>query len=170
MTTKTTSPTIDKIEASSATFSSTRIDTFPTPSRRTRITTQTPRCEVTRWRWITSKRISKWLKSKNTTVRYGVVYVVVVACHFLFLTKDVYAFSSSSLFDFASCARVNGWFWLCSTRVFLFATAPRVLLRSRRRRRRLSIIIITTTITQVRETSANNWSRKSCSIRSGCRN
>ena len=125
MTTKTTSPTIDKIEASSATFSSTRIDTFPTPSRRTRITTQTPRCEVTRWRWITSKRISKWLKSKNTTVRYGVVYVVVVACHFLFLTKDVYAFSSSSLFDFASCARVNGWFWLCSTRVFLFAAAPR---------------------------------------------
>ena len=124
MTTKTTSPTIDKIEASSATFSSTRIDTFPTPSRRTRITTQTPRCEVTRWRWITSKRISKWLKSKNTTVRYGVVYVV-VACHFLFLTKDVYAFSSSSLFDFASCARVNGWFWLCSTRVFLFAAAPR---------------------------------------------
>ena len=42
-----------------------------------------------------------------------------------FLTKDVYAFSSSSLFDFASCARVNGWFWLCSTRVFLFAAAPR---------------------------------------------
>ena len=124
MTTKTTSPTIDKIEASSATFSSTRIDTFPTPSRRTRITTQTPRCEVTRWRWITLKRISKWLKSKNTTVRYGFVYVV-VACHFLFLTKDVYAFSSSSLFDFASCARVNGWFWLCSTRVFLFAAAPR---------------------------------------------
>ena len=87
-----------------------------------------------------------------------------------FLTKDVYAFSSSSLFDFASCARVNGWCWLCSTRVFLFAAAPRVLLRSRRRRRRLSIIFITTTITQVRETSANNWSRKSCSIRSGCRN